>query len=408
MIRYVFATLLLTWLFWQIPFASIASVGLPEVTKKIALKGDLSASGAPAAFFYRKTGVGQYLAYGLTETGQVARVLQLPGASVKKADESTIRLEGKEGYITGSQNGTFFIWYPQLGSQIYLFNESGTFLWEKEESHYLHSLPRGRFILAAAGDQSRVLFMNPDFKVQADFQGMLFNGFIADDRTELLRGQVCLSSLNGEVVVAQLDKKVYVRQNLGYALKSIACNFETGDMAAIVERAVVKDGVSSQKDFLERYMFDLSKEKANSEAQSAAKSTLKLLSSVQIPLRTTTQSIMAVTPDTICFVGRAPQANTEGANQRAFYFTKGRTGDLASVLLSQSADGAPVNVDQWKAAVLRLGSEEACLLVHPSQQLLVGNERGLLLHRTDLGGERVLQTQNKTFVQNGASVFLLE
>lgn len=408
MIRYAFATLLLTWFFWQIPFASIASVGLPEVTKKIALKGDLSASGAPAAFFYRKTGVGQYVAYGLTEAGQVARVLQLPGASIKKADESTIRLEGKEGYITGSQNGTFFIWYPQLGSQIYLFNENGAFLWEKEESHYLHALPRGRFILAAAGDQSRILFMNPDFKVQADFQGMLFNGFIADDRTELSRGQVCLSSLNGEVVVAQLDKKVYARQNLGYALKSIACNFETGDMAAIVERAVVKDGKTSQKDFLERYAFDLSKEKQNSEAQPASKSTLKLLSSVELPLKTTTQAIMAITPDTICFVERRATANTEGTNQRAFYFTKSRTGDLASILLPQSADGAPVNANQWKAATLRLDSEEACLLVHPSQQLLVGNERGLLLHRTDLGGERVLQTQNKTFVQNRASVFLLE
>lgn len=410
--RYVAAVLATTWIFWQIPFAATTSVRLPELTAAVRLENAAAESSAAAAlFFFRKTAPGQYAAYGLTATGTVGGILNLPGNAVTKADQSTVVFSGKEGYITGPENGAYFIWYPQLGSQVYVFNEKGNFLWEKDESHYLHVLPRGRFILAAAGDHSRMTFMNPDFKVQADFQGVLFTRFIADDRPELTTGQVCLSSLDGEVIVAHLDRRLYTRQKLGYALKSIACNFDTGDMAVIAERTVQQDGKTLQKDFLLRLKFDLSAgdDKKTAEVLRPATALPEIVASAELPVRTVTAAAITVTPETICFVQAAPvEAGT--ARSAAFYYTSGRKAAPLSVTLAaqNAAENSDTTFDQWKSATVTLEGGQGCLHAHRSGRLLIGNGRGLLLDRPDLGGERLLQSGGAVFIQNGANVYVLK
>ena len=207
-LRLVFAALGATWVFWQIPFSSTAEIKLPEVAAFSAFPDSVPASDkAAAAVFYRRTGPGQYKVFGLGDDGSIVRTLSLPGEQIQKADQTSISLAGKEGYITAPENGAYFIWYPQLVQQVYVFNEQGSFLWEKDESHYLQVLPRGRYIMAAAGDHSRMIFMNPDFKTQADFQGVLFTRFIVDDNLDLKNAQVDLGSLDGEVILAHVDRR---------------------------------------------------------------------------------------------------------------------------------------------------------------------------------------------------------
>lgn len=408
-VRYIAAILAATWVFWQIPVAKANTVNLPELFVATQLAGETWSEKTPTLFFYRKLELGQYAAYGLDALGGIVRVLKLPGNSAAKADQSQVSFAGKEGYITGPENGAYFIWYPQLGSQVYVFNERGNLLWEKEESRYLQVLRQGRFILAAAGDHSRLVFLNPDFKIQADFQGMLFTQVSADDRPELRFAQACLGSLDGEVIVVHLDRKLYTRQKLGYALKALACNFATGDMAAIVERTVNnKEGQVKQVDFLLRLKFDLSEgEGAPAESLRLSAKVPELVHESELPLRTVTASAIAVTPQLICFVQAAPVENGEiaPAPAPALYYTRHRTDKPRWVKIAPISGTGATHYDRWRSVALTAGEEAACLHSHPSGRLLIGSARGLLLDRSDWGGERVLAVGNSVFVQRGEQVY---
>jgi hypothetical protein len=403
-VRYATGVLFATWLLWQIPFSRTNSVFLPEVFAATELKDTTETEGSPALFFYRKRDIGQYTAYGLTPAGSVARVLNLPGGTLTKADQSQVSLAGKEGYLTGPENGAFFIWYPQLGSQVYVFNESGSLLWEKEESRYLQVLRQGRFILAAAGDHSRMVFMNPDFKVQADFQGVLFTQVSADDDPALKFAQACLGSLDGEVIVLHLDRRVYSRQKLGYALKALSCNFATGDMAAIVERTVSTDAKTRQADFLLRLQFNLGDDNAPAETLRQSAQVAQVIAEWELPLRTVTASAITVTPDIICFVQAAPAEGGEPA--AALYYTRHRKDKPQVVTLAATSSAAESSTyDRWKSSAVSLGSETGCLHAHASGRLILGSARGLLFDRHDLGGERLLLTGNSVFLQKADRVF---
>ncbi|GAB4429350.1 MAG: hypothetical protein OHK0011_11750 [Turneriella sp.] len=405
-VRYAAAVIAATWLIWQIPFSQTDSLVFPEVFAATQLGETAQADSSPALFFYRRTDAGQYAAYGLTPAGSIARVLNLPGNVLTKADQSQVSLGGKEGYLTGPENGAFFIWYPQLGSQVYVFNESGSLLWEKEESRYLQVLRHGRFILAAAGDHSRMIFMNPDFKVQADFQGLLFTQFSADDDPALKFGQACLGSLDGEVIVLHLDRKIYSRQRLGYALKAVACNFATGDMAAIVERTVTKDNKSRQADFLLRLNFNLLAGDDNSPAETLRQTAqaAEIVFESELPVRTVTASAITVTPDLICFVQSAPADSNDAAS--AFYYTRHRKDKPQVVALGPARSGAETSAhDRWKSTAISLGKETGCLHAHASGRLILGSARGLLFDRHDLGGERLLVTGKSVFLQKADRVF---
>jgi hypothetical protein len=403
--RYLGAVIAATWLLWQIPFSRTESVIIPEVFAATQLEGLSEAEGSPALFFYRKTGTGQYAAYGLTAAGSIARMLKLPGNTLVRADQSQIQLTGKEGYLTAPENGAYFIWYPQLGSQVYVFNENGSFLWEKEESRYLHVLRHGRYILAAAGDHSRMLFMNPDFKVQADFQGVLFTQFSADDDPGLKYGQACLGSLDGEVIVLHLDRRIYSRQRLGYALKALACNFATGDMAAIVERTVRSDDKSRQADFLLRLRFNLlaDDDGAPVETLRHSQQVAEVIAESELPIRTVTASAITVTPDIICFVQAAPAESNEAT--AALYYTRHRKDKAQMVLLAPArASSEATAYALWKSTPISLGTETGCLHAHPSERLVLGSARGLIFDRQGIGGERLLVTGKSVFLQNANRV----
>lgn len=426
-LRLVFATIGATWVFWQIPFSSTAEIKLPEVTAFAAFPDNAVPSDKPAStVFYRRTGTGQYRAFGLSADGVIVKSLTLPGEQIQKADQTSISLTGKEGYITAPENGAYYIWYPQLGAQVYVFNEQGSFLWEKDESHYLQVLPRGRFILAAAGDHSRMIFMNPDFKTQADFQGVLFTRYIVDDNPDLKNAQVCLGSLDGEVIIAHIDHKVYLRQKLGYALKSLICNFETSELVAIVERTVTVDKAQKQVDFLVRGKFLLKqpKEEKPSETMKLIGAELDITNTIELPVRTVMASPMVLSDDTVCFLQSAPEvlANTgavkpsteaDNADQLALYYTRGRKNSLQHTIIGsmRSATGAAQVFDQspdlWKSSAIRLSKGSACLFAHRSGRLIMANDRGILLQRNDMPVERLVGTPDAAYLQTANGVLTL-
>ncbi len=404
--RLAFATAFTVWLFWHIPVSATREVQLPELQSVTAFEAEPNANAATSRVFYRRKAPGQYSAYLVSERGELVRTMQLPGTTLTKADDSKISLENKEGYITGAENGAFFIWYPQIGSQVYMFNEQGSFLWEKDESHYLHVLPRGRFIMAAAGDHSRLTFMNPDFKVQADFQGILFTHYLLDDNPDLT-AQACLGSLDGEVIIAHFDRRLFMRTKLGYALKSLACDFETGELAAIVEKTVMIDKQPTQKDFLLRARFTLSAPAPASpdETMRRIDPEIKILAESELLVRTVTASPLALTGKTTCFV----QTNAEGYLQ--LFYTRGAKAapEVMPLDIKESVQAAPeISPDVWKSTTIDLARGTACLITHRSGHTIIADERGLLLQRRDLPVERIVKANSGIFLQLPQGIDMLK
>jgi hypothetical protein len=406
--RFIAAIIAATWILWQLPFSSTDEIRLPEIAAFSAFGEEATATNeTPALVFYRRTDVGQYTAYGVGAAGGIVRAIRLPGAELKKADDTKISLTGKEGYITAPENGAYYVWYPQIGTQVYVFNEQGNFLWEKEESHYLNTLPRGRYIMAAAGDHSRMLFMNPDFKIAADFQGVLFTRFVTDDNPDLQTAQVCLGSLDGEIIVAHLDRKLYFRHKLGYALKSLHCDFEMGELAAIVERTVEVEKVQTQKDFLLRIAFTLKppKEEKPAETMRMVPADIDAVLTAELPVRTVTASPLVMTGNSICFLQAAPPTETS-ADGLALYFTAGRKSGLKNVPVATAPAGynAP---DLWRGAAIRMGKEQACLFTHRSGRILIANRRGILLDRNDLPADRMIARGDAVYLQTERGILTL-
>lgn len=425
--RLVAGTIFATWLLWQFAVSSTAQAKQPEVIAFAAFPESVAPSDKPAAaVFYRRTGVGQYKAYSLDTAGQIMRIVSLPGNEIQKADQSSVKLEGKEGYITAPANGAYYIWYPQIGQQVYVFNEQGNFLWEKEESHYLHALPFGRLIMAAAGDHSRMIFMNPDFKTQADFQGVLFTRFVVDDNPEQKNAQVCLGSLDGEVIVAHIDRKVHLRQKLGYALKSLLCDFDKSELLAIVERTVTVDKAQKQVDFLLRGRFALKppKEEKPAETMRQLDASIDITHTIELPVRTVMASPLVLADDSVCFLQMAnheentaltdkPGARTQDSgNDLALYYTRGRSKKLNQMIVGKiqaAGDAAAGNLspDLWKSAAIPLANGNACLFAHRSGKLVVTDHRGVLLTRNDLPVERLVTTKDAVYLQTSKGIFTL-
>jgi hypothetical protein len=204
--------------------------------------------------------------------------------------------------------------------------------------------------------------------------------------------------------VLHLDRRIYSRQKLGYALKALSCNFATGDMAAIVERTVSTDGKTRQADFLLRLQFNLGDDNAPAETLRQSAQVAQVVAEWELPLRTVTASAITVTPDIICFVQAAPAEGGEPA--AALYYTRHRKDKPQVVTLAAASSAAERSTyDRWKSSAVSLGSETGCLHAHASGRLILGSARGLLFDRHDLGGERLLLTGNSVFLQKADRVF---
>ena len=218
-----------------------------------------------------------------------------------------------------------------------------------------------------------------------------------------------------------------MRQKLGYALKSLLCNFETSELAAIVERTVTVDKVQKQVDFLLRAKFALKspKEEKPSETLKPVAAELDITGTIELPVRTVMASPMVLSDDTVCFLQAAPDgaapsatnkpgAETETADQLALYYTRGRKNTLQQTSIGsmrgtaaagQETDLSP---DLWKSTAIKLANGSACLFAHRSGRLIIANERGVLLQRSDMPAERLVGTRDAAYLQTATGVLTLK
>ena len=207
-----------------------------------------------------------------TESDQIILHTDIPSLNQIKVfflDQSgltaTFNIPSRRGYLTYPRDGSFFIWYPVLGTKVRVFDYLGKFLWEIPESRYLQALEddSGR-ILAFAGDESRVEFLKPDFSAVLDIEGfVLVSHQVNKFHSKELPYDACFGFLNGDVVLVNTLEKKKNRLSLGHPLKSMRCNFEEKYFLAQIQKNIRSEDISGSvkektvhKDFLLKVSFD--------------------------------------------------------------------------------------------------------------------------------------------------------
>ncbi len=169
----------------------------------------------------------------------------------------------KKGYITYPLDGSYFIWYPTLGSKSRIYDSKGNFLWDTPESRYLQSNPDTRWIMAFSGDHSAVEYMKLNFESILKVEGFMLVDHDSDQRygeisakDENIMYDTCIAFLNGEIVFTKLihENPKSIRVSLGIPLKSIDCNFKDGFFLAQIKSSTVEKESSSveKKDSIPR------------------------------------------------------------------------------------------------------------------------------------------------------------
>jgi hypothetical protein len=180
----------------------------------------------------------QYEIHKLSKKGDLLLSFKMPldkDISRKEAPEYT---PDKEGFITYPENGSFFLWYPRLGTHTFFYDQDGNFLWSRKSSHYMKAFPSGKYILSMTGDHSRAFFMLPDLSTMGSAEGtLLINQQFSYEASSDDSIQVCLGFLDGGIVMYNPAKRKEIRVSTQTLTKSIACNFHKLQVAVQVESA---------------------------------------------------------------------------------------------------------------------------------------------------------------------------
>ncbi len=126
----------------------------------------------------------------------------------------------KDYYLTWTDKGSLFILFPQIGNEVYLFNEKGEYLWKTRETRYLQLFPDENWMMAVSGDHSRVGFLNYSFQEKISHEGFIMHSYNLGER-----GKYCLGFLDGSLYIGNLDAgtKGYFPQEK--PTKKTSCNF---------------------------------------------------------------------------------------------------------------------------------------------------------------------------------------
>ena len=145
-----------------------------------------------------------FTVYELHKNATALREFTLPPESVTHSKGFPVTLKGRPGFLSYPLGGDYFIWYPQLGPEIFFFDKTGNFLYEKKESRYLASSKHGNYLLAIAGDHSRAELLKPDMSSIFSAEGFLLTSYsVFDDKESLFRAG--LAFLNGDLVFLEKD-----------------------------------------------------------------------------------------------------------------------------------------------------------------------------------------------------------
>jgi hypothetical protein len=169
----------------------------------------------------------QYEIYKLSPSGDLKLSFKMPLDKDIPKKENPEYTPDKEGFVTYPENGSFYLWYPRLGTHTFFYDQDGQFLWSRKSSHYMKAFPSGKYILSMTGDNSRAFFLLPDLSVMGSVEGtLLINYQFSQEAPSDDAMQVCLEFLDGDIVFYNPAKKNEVRVSTGALTKSIACNFK--------------------------------------------------------------------------------------------------------------------------------------------------------------------------------------
>jgi len=168
----------------------------------------------------------QYEIHKLSRLGQPLLSFKMPLDKDIPRKEVPEYTPEKEGFLTYPDNGSFFLWYPRLGTHTFFYDQDGQFLWARKSSHYLRAFPSGKYILSMTGDHSRAFYMLPDLSVMGSAEGtLLINQQFSNEAPSDDSMQVCLGFLDGDIVMYNPAKKTEIRVSTKALTKSLACNF---------------------------------------------------------------------------------------------------------------------------------------------------------------------------------------
>ncbi|MDH4262335.1 MAG: hypothetical protein OEV78_04745 [Spirochaetia bacterium] len=177
----------------------------------------------------------QYEINKLDKTGNLRLAFKMPLDKDVLKKENPDYAPDKDGFITYPENGSFYLWYPRLGTHALFYDQDGQFLWSRKSSHYLKAFPSGKYILSMTGDHSRAFFLLPDLSVMGSLEGTLLINYQFSNDPSSSEIQVCLGFLDGNIAFYDPTKKNEFRVSTGALTKSIACNFHKLYIAAQVE-----------------------------------------------------------------------------------------------------------------------------------------------------------------------------
>lgn len=161
----------------------------------------------------------EFQVYQLDKNIAQLKQFTMPAESVIHSKGYPVKLRGRPGYLSFPKNGNYFIWYPQLGSEIFFFDSSGKFLYEKKESRYLVTSDQGGYLLAVAGDQSRAELLKPDLSKLFSAEGFLMVSYALFDAPESPY-RAGLAFMNGDIVISGQNSQEVSRFSLNKSIRS--------------------------------------------------------------------------------------------------------------------------------------------------------------------------------------------
>ena len=285
-------------------------------------------------------------------------------------------LQPFNGFSTYPVDGSYFILYPRLGTKVRVFNGKGEFLWERAESHYLLNFPYSNWIMAVAGDHSRVHVFKPNLEEQLDLEGhILLSYHFASNKED--KFDACMGFFGGSVAFLKASKKKVFRKDLKTrSLKSIACNLQTADFVAQVEN---KSDEGRLFDTL--YLGNIHEEKPRASLE------LDTYFPVTLPIEFEDQEnwFAALVPGKEPFIGLADE---DGFFQKV-------------LLLPHRVKVA--DADEWRAEKLK-----SAVVFWNQQWVLMVNKDGLVFRKKVAGAKRLITRTGRIYIQTSKGLLSMQ
>lgn len=408
--------LLLSWALLHIPVGGYSSQTLflfhfhaDEKTRENSFTAGENTR--PGLVYYRREVSENLTAYRvqrLSRDGHLLENFKIPVVPEKVPGIDIKQRPAGDGYLSAPDDGAFFIWYPQLGSYVFLFDSQGKFLWQKQESRYLQVYPGGDFLIAAAGDHSRVQFLKPDFVPVANIEGNLMLNYqlAAPDMPAGAEYHGCMVFIDGMVAMADLENSHVDIFNPAQTAKSVTCDLNRG--AFLVQVEVHKQNAVGQTTIIDQLQYyQIKRSKTENKSAGEESDTAKK----EKNLKAVSEPVFSIDLPGSYPVSLPLAWHPKGYGATVFFEGKENYGklvmfdDTGEIIFTMSLK--PYRGGMADAAEYRAGTYQENLFIYNSDLMLVMNKNGLSLLFEYPGIELVKPGFETLFMQNKNSVTAL-